>query len=249
MPFTLSHPAAVLPLRTRGLHFPALVIGSMVPDAGYYAPLSSYFRADNHTLPHLFTFCLPMGVLLLLAAAALRPAFLATLPEPHRSALSAAPPLLPRRSFLLVLPSILIGATTHVLLDQVMHLAPSYYGYYASEIVASIAGLAALVWSHRRWLRRQALPPMPRDWPRLVLWCAVPVCALLATRWFGFRLYGYDSYRHLRLSTHDSLATLACAVLATSLAIVCTSAIVLLAKRSRTSRTPRRVSCGGRGRA
>ena len=41
MPFPLAHPAAVLPFRrycSRWLNFPALVIGSLVPDLGYLFP-------------------------------------------------------------------------------------------------------------------------------------------------------------------------------------------------------------------
>ncbi|MDQ7908342.1 DUF4184 family protein [Phytohabitans sp. ZYX-F-186] len=38
MPFTGSHPAAVLPLVRWGLPPAALVIGSMVPDLPYYLP-------------------------------------------------------------------------------------------------------------------------------------------------------------------------------------------------------------------
>ena len=38
MPFTLAHPAAVLPLR-RWLWFPGLVAGAVAPDVGYYLPV------------------------------------------------------------------------------------------------------------------------------------------------------------------------------------------------------------------
>jgi hypothetical protein len=40
MPFTLAHAAAVLPFRPycpRVLSFPALVVGSVAPDAGYWS--------------------------------------------------------------------------------------------------------------------------------------------------------------------------------------------------------------------
>lgn len=36
MPFTLAHPAVVLPLRHRLLHQEALIIGSMSPDFLYF---------------------------------------------------------------------------------------------------------------------------------------------------------------------------------------------------------------------
>lgn len=61
VPFTLSHPAAVLPFaRKRGLTLSALVVGSMSPDFIYFLRLhpSGHF---GHTLPGLFLFCLPAG--------------------------------------------------------------------------------------------------------------------------------------------------------------------------------------------
>lgn len=36
MPFTLAHPAAVLPFWRSRLHFPALLLGSVAPDFGYF---------------------------------------------------------------------------------------------------------------------------------------------------------------------------------------------------------------------
>ena len=38
MPFTLAHPAAILPLRSRYLHTMPLILGAMTPDLPYYAP-------------------------------------------------------------------------------------------------------------------------------------------------------------------------------------------------------------------
>src|SRR5581483_12465816 len=48
VPFTLAHPAAVLPLRRRGLVFSALVVGSMAPDFEYFFGLK---RPISHTMP------------------------------------------------------------------------------------------------------------------------------------------------------------------------------------------------------
>lgn len=64
MPFTLSHPAAVLPfaraLARRGL-LSAVVIGSMVPDFGWFMPWRPT-RLETHSAGALFTFCLPAGI-------------------------------------------------------------------------------------------------------------------------------------------------------------------------------------------
>lgn len=64
MPFTLSHPAAVLPfarsLARRGI-LSAVIIGSMVPDVGWLLPWH-LSRADTHTAKALLSFSLPVGL-------------------------------------------------------------------------------------------------------------------------------------------------------------------------------------------
>src|SRR3954465_14023561 len=64
MPFTLSHPAAILPLR-KYLPLSALLIGSMSPDFEYPLRLAAVSRF-SHSLPAIFYFCLPVSLLLLL---------------------------------------------------------------------------------------------------------------------------------------------------------------------------------------
>jgi Domain of unknown function (DUF4184) len=64
MPFTISHAAAVLPF-TRPLArwrlLSAAVIGSMVPDFGWFMPWRPA-RFETHSLDALLTFCLPVGL-------------------------------------------------------------------------------------------------------------------------------------------------------------------------------------------
>lgn len=63
MPFTLAHPAAVLPLARSRLHFPALMLGSMAPDFIYFLygrPVNGY----GHTLVGCVLLNLPLVVLL-----------------------------------------------------------------------------------------------------------------------------------------------------------------------------------------
>ena len=50
MPFTLSHPAAVIPLRRWGI-FSALIIGSIMPDSVYFLPFMDEHDRFAHTLP------------------------------------------------------------------------------------------------------------------------------------------------------------------------------------------------------
>src|ERR1039458_6493774 len=70
MAFPLAHPAAVLPLRRYcpiWLSFPALVIGSLSPDAGYC--LGDLGGLDWGTFSHgllgSVAFCLPVGIVML----------------------------------------------------------------------------------------------------------------------------------------------------------------------------------------
>src|SRR5450631_2612712 len=92
MPFTFSHPAAVLPVHSgfkKWIPLSALVIGSLIPDAAYYLPMPEHFKQNSHTLLGTFSSSLPVGIFVLfifywIAAPA---AFL--LPSPHRDALQS----------------------------------------------------------------------------------------------------------------------------------------------------------------
>lgn len=67
MPFTVSHVAAVLPLRRHCSIdvFAALAIGSMMPDMHYFLPLlRKNWPLPSHQLISLPLFCLPVGWLL-----------------------------------------------------------------------------------------------------------------------------------------------------------------------------------------
>jgi hypothetical protein len=66
MPFTLAHPAIIMPLqkpisRYQGL-LSALIIGSMIPDFSYFLPLG-VTRYDSHQWLALLWFCLPVGLI------------------------------------------------------------------------------------------------------------------------------------------------------------------------------------------
>ena len=63
LPFTLAHPAAVLPLR-RILVFSALVVGSMAPDFHYFLGLRPHDHF-SHSIRGAFIFCLPVGLAVL----------------------------------------------------------------------------------------------------------------------------------------------------------------------------------------
>ena len=122
MAFPLAHPAAVLPLRRycpRWLSFPALVIGTLSPDAGYLFGAKDE-DVFSHQLLGSIGFCLPVGLLMMVLIYALRSLVVKMLPEPYERALL---PLCrrPFGSVWVVCISLLIGAWTHLLWDSLTH--------------------------------------------------------------------------------------------------------------------------------
>lgn len=127
MPFTLAHPAAIIPLARawpRTLVPSALVIGSSVPDVEYFLRLQ-LTSVWSHTLPGLLTFCLPVGLLLLWTYHHLqKPALLRLLPPPLQQRLvswSGPCPFWPAPRLAQLCFSLLLGASTHLLWDSLTH--------------------------------------------------------------------------------------------------------------------------------
>jgi hypothetical protein len=125
MPWTFAHPAAVLPLRRfcpAPLDFSALVIGSMVPDLGYY--LYSNLARMAHSFLGSILVCIPAGLALWIIFNLLRKPLCFVLPQPHRGALAAfaATPLSLRpRALIAAAVSVLLGAWTHIVWDSFTH--------------------------------------------------------------------------------------------------------------------------------
>lgn len=119
MPFTLAHPAAVLPFRRftpRSLNFPALVSGSLSPDAGYcFARLG--VDKFSHGFVGSLAFCLPVGVAMVALFYGLRSSIVGLLPVKQRD---ICLPLCrrPAGSPLLVILSVMLGVWTHLLWDS-----------------------------------------------------------------------------------------------------------------------------------
>ncbi|NHZ80308.1 DUF4184 family protein [Massilia sp. CCM 8695] len=126
MPFTLCHPAIVIPLHrcARGLtSLPALVIGSMMPDFVYFFAFGVSGRF-SHSVPGIFLYCVPVGALVyLLYSALLRQAFLAWLPQAvsARMAWHIPMPLQSVRTVSVMLVSLAVGASTHLIWDSFTH--------------------------------------------------------------------------------------------------------------------------------
>lgn len=179
MPWTLSHPAAILPLKRlcpKYLMFPALVAGSVAPDVGYYIDQFAIGRYA-HTFAGSILAGVPMGMLLLCAFFYLRRPLWFLLPGRHRHPLG---PLVARRlavdtrTIMTATASILLGAWTHLVWDSFTHnktwivsridllrepwlrIGPSeLYGYAALQDLSTLTGAVALYAVYSDWLRRQ----------------------------------------------------------------------------------------------
>jgi hypothetical protein len=145
VPFTLSHPAAILPLRRLGMPMTALVIGSMVPDI----PL--FMRWDwGYSLTHS-----PVGVavvdtpltLLLLGVwlVLVRDALVDLAPTAIRERLSPGATFSPRQRVLAPLAA-LVGGLTHIAWDAFTH--PHRWGVrHLTWLQGQHAGMAGSKWA------------------------------------------------------------------------------------------------------
>lgn len=125
MPFTLSHPAAVIPLAKTGLNLSALVIGSMSPDFIYFISLVPHGEA-THTLAGIFLYCLPAGLLVFLIyhlflKTPLQSMLLCPASQPVGIHWARPFNLQTIRKVALVMISVVIGAFTHVAWDAFTH--------------------------------------------------------------------------------------------------------------------------------
>ena len=180
MPFTLSHPAAVLPFRRYAagtMYFPALVIGSMAPDFVYFFRLGVN-GGFSHSLAGLFPFCVPASLAVYVAYYLfLRQPMVALLPDAIAARLNPQPEWIPKnlRAALILLGSFLAGAATHIGWDAFTH-ANTFLVRHAGVLrmpvgvgelklplfnvlqhVSSVFGLAALAACTNRWMR--STPP------------------------------------------------------------------------------------------
>jgi Domain of unknown function (DUF4184) len=204
VPFTLSHPAAVLPLRTwtPALPFTALVIGSMAPDAEYYLPFEPFPRHLTHAFVGVPTVDLIIGLVTLIAVRLVLAAPVAALvPRPWSDRIRDwGRAGVPRggRQALLVVVALIVGSATHVGWDAFTHIngqvvvhvtalrdqAGHYPIYQWLQLASSVFGLVVIgisLWRHR-WWGFEALSPEEREaWAaRSRLVRAVPLLVVLA---------------------------------------------------------------------
>jgi len=196
MPFTFSHPAAVLPIHSvlkKWIALPALAIGSMVPDAAYYLPMPEHFKESSHTVLGTFSSSLPLGILVLLFFYWIGEETVFLLPSPHREALQGRIKIpAPRiREVLLVVAGIVLGAWTHVVWDWFTHdegwaaqrvrwldtvlLRNRVPGFNTLQLVSTLFGLCVLLYVYSKWMRSRGFRPWKLQRPtwRLYLWLGV----------------------------------------------------------------------------
>jgi hypothetical protein len=145
MPFTFAHPAIVLPfgrLSKRWISLTGLVVGSMTPDFEYFIRMrvSSVY---SHTLPGLFWFDIPIGLLIVFFYQTLvKDKLIDHLPVWLNSRFSVfkGKQNYSLIYFLVLCVSILIGATSHILWDAFTHPR----GYFVG-IIPALSGTIKLM--------------------------------------------------------------------------------------------------------
>lgn len=128
MPFTFSHPAAVLPLSflpKRWVSMTGLIIGSMAPDFEKFIRMGSH-NTNSHTWQSIFWFNLPLGIVLCFVFhVVVRDALIDNLPGILKKRLDRFKRFNWkahfRKHYLIIIISIIIGAVSHIALDSFTH--------------------------------------------------------------------------------------------------------------------------------
>lgn len=180
MPFTLAHPAIVVPLAKhwpRAFSLTALVVGSMSPDFEYFVWLEPR-RTIGHEAWGVPLLCVPTGlVVLYVFDRVIKRPLIAVAPRGLRRRLSNCwrfERLWPKHDLLRVLVSMTLGGYSHLVWDALTHADGWFVRriswlnleftipggralavHTALQHLCSVLGLALiLLWSYR-WLRTQ----------------------------------------------------------------------------------------------
>lgn len=261
MPFTLAHPAAILPFRKYGV-LSALAIGSMMPDTMYFLPFIPRHQGYGHTLPGLFLYCVPGGLVLLwLFHAVLKRPLISLFPAGQQGKLIAASQDFrfgPAGRFALIVASVFVGAVTHIVWDSFTHangwgaltfpvlrrpvtVIPGFAFSLAEilQLVSTIVGALILLFYYRRWLRSVDEPAAVRQVPlplllRGLLFLAVIAGALapaVARLLLDPQFWMHSRRRLIGYSTIDGIKVVC-------LELILFSLVWQLAVRSRRSHSP-----------
>lgn len=184
MPFTVSHAAAILPMRARWLSTSALVIGAMTPDLPLFAPFLPFSTDATHTASGALVTNTVVGFVLFViwhgflarpadwfAPSAIRKRLTPAQQPGLRSRLSSWP------QFAGVLVSLMIGGLTHQVLDWFTHAgtvvtdrsAVFYLEvvgmplYFFLQMALSVVGLGLLVNWAVRWFAAAPVRTLQRQ--------------------------------------------------------------------------------------
>lgn len=133
MPFTLSHPAIVLPLAKR-LSYTGLIIGSMSPDFEYFINFKIQ-SIVSHTILGIFIFCLPISLIVsFIFHYFIKNILIYNLPSFFQKRfflyLNLNWKIHFRNHWNVIIFSIILGAISHILWDSFTH----YDGYFVEKI-------------------------------------------------------------------------------------------------------------------
>lgn len=213
MPFTLSHPAAAVPLAKCGLPLSAVVIGSIVPDLPYFLRMSTG-KLIGHSFVGIFIFCVPVGMLMLwVFHVVLKQPLLSLLPVKQQERLAPVGAKFrfgPSRQFFLIILALGIGALTHVIWDSFTHAhdwpvqqfsifrLPVLQSSLGTILVfnllqrgSTLVGAALLIYWYIKWLKRAPAQPvqLPVNMPanlKLYLVSFMAVAALLVASVYSY---------------------------------------------------------------
>jgi hypothetical protein len=188
MPFTLAHPAAVVPLARRfpqALPLSALTMGSMAPDFEYFVYLHPV-RTISHDLAGIPLLCIPSGLVLLwIFQHVMKRPLIELFPGHQRRRLSscaAAIPFWPLGRLAGIVVALAVGAASHLVWDAATH-ANGWVVERCPPLTATIValggrefkvfdflqhasgavGLGLLAYWYRNWLNSPERPPRAAD--------------------------------------------------------------------------------------
>ncbi|MCE1254371.1 MAG: DUF4184 family protein [Anaerolineae bacterium] len=177
MPFTLSHPAVVVPLPRKKLILSALVIGSMAPDFEYFVPWQMQDRF-GHSLEGIFLFSIPAAfVVFVCFHLFFKHPLLSLFPYAHQARLISLVndfSFGPISRFFWAIISLIVGVFSHIFLDSFTHqegrgaymipvlkqifikIGQSNIPLYAIlQYVCSALGIILLVYWYIRWYLKE----------------------------------------------------------------------------------------------
>ena len=258
MPFTLAHPAAVLPLtRLRALDPLPLIIGSVAPDIGYYFPRYIKLRLPAaHSFVGSLTFCLPVALGLLAMLIALQRPLLEPLPAGHRQFVAFLIERFQSRKFYLAaaVPSVLIGVWSHLIWDSFTHknrwavqhsdllrstlqlpLIGSMEIFRALQYASSVVGLAVIIICYlsakREFVRAHKLVETRSKRP--VLLVALIVLSVMVAAHKVIQLHRFSVYRFGTAALTSSVAVFCVAWFGCGLVLVMLRTFQLVSSESK----------------